>query len=126
MQQHVKQIPAYLLGLLFFGLGGIGYFFKLLPTPENLPTDVVNYMTLMEKTGYMKAIKAFELIGGLLLFFPKTRAAGLCIIVPIAINVLFYEVFIAKEAGIGIACVVLSILAIYFNKEKFANVLPKL
>ncbi len=124
MQQHLKQIPVYLLAVVFFGLGGLGYFLKLLPEPklEGLSLD---YMKVLGGSGYMTAIKVLELIGGLLLFIPRTRAIGLCIIVPIAINIFFFEIFIAKEVGIGAALLALSAAAIYFNKERFAGILGK-
>jgi putative oxidoreductase len=72
---------------------------------------------------YMTTVKVLEIIGGVLLLFPKTRAIGICIIVPIVVNILLFEIFIAKSVSIGAALVVLSILAIYFNKEKFASML---
>lgn len=119
-----KLIPAYLLAVVFFGLGGIAYFLKLLPEPP-LQGLSLDYMKVMGSSGYMNAIKVLELIGGLLLFFPRTRGIGYCIIVPIVINIFFYEIFIAKEIGIGIALIILSIVAIYFDKAKFASVWGK-
>jgi putative oxidoreductase len=116
----VKHIPAILLAILF-GVFGIAYFLKLMPTPP-MTGDPLTFMTLFSSTGYMNIIKALEVIGGLMLFLPRTRAMGLCIITPIAVNILLFEVCIAKQPGIGIACVLLCMLAIYFIKEKFAGI----
>ena len=115
-----KQIPAWLLGLVFFGLGGVMYFLKLMPEQklEGLPLD---YMKVLGGTGYMTAIKVLELVGGLLLFFPRTRAVGLCIIVPIAVNIFFFEIFIAKAPGIGVVVLIVSIIAVYFEKDRFSH-----
>jgi putative oxidoreductase len=121
MQQHLKQIPAYLLALVFIAFGAM-YFFTEPPKME-LNDAQKGFFTAFGGTGYMKAIKVLEIIGGLLLVLPRTRAMGICIIVPIVINIFFYEVFIAKEVSIGAALLVLSILAVYFNKERFTSIL---
>ncbi len=124
MQQHLKQIPVYLLALVFIAFGMM-YFLKMMPDMPP-PNDLQKgFFGSVGATGYMDVIKVMEVLGGLMLIFPRTRAMGLCIIVPIVVNIFFYEIFIAKEAGIGIALIVLSALALYFNKEKFASVLGK-
>ena len=119
-----KQIPAYLLGILFFGLGGIVYFFHLMQAPPP-KGDALIFMSLFESSGYMAAIKVCELVGGLLLFFPRTRGIGLCIIAPIAINIFFFEIFLSKDIGFSILILVLLALAIFFEKEKFAGLLGR-
>jgi putative oxidoreductase len=116
-----KQIPAYLLGALFT-VFGLMYFFKMMPEPklEGLPLD---YMKVMGASKYMDVIKALEVIGGILLLFPRTRGIGICIIVPIVVNIFLFEILIAKEPGIGIALLIVSALAIYFDKDRFGRIL---
>ena len=111
-----KQIPAWLLGVLFFGLGGLMYFLKLMPE-QKLEGLQLDYLKIMGSTGYMTTIKVLELVGGLLLFLPRTRVIGLCIVVPIAVNIFLYEILIAKDPGIGVAVLIVSIIAIYFEKK---------
>lgn len=122
MQQHVKQIPAYLLALVFIAFGMM-YFLNMMPDPGPMTDLQKGFFGAVGGTGYMNLIKALEVIGGVMLIFPRTRAMGICIIAPIAVNILCYEVFIAKEAGIGIALVALCVLAVYFNKNSFAGIL---
>ena len=116
----VKQIPAFLLRLVFFGFG-LAYFFKLLPTPP-MEGNMLAFMNLFGGTGYMDVIKVLEVLGGLLLFFPRTRGIGLCIITPITINILLFELLIAKQPGIGIPLIIINILAIVMAKDKFKSV----
>ncbi len=119
--QIAKNIPAYLLAFVFVVFGAM-YFLKMMPTPP-MEGDMATYMTLMGGTGYMSAIKVFEVLFGLLIVFPKTRALGLILIAPIVVNILLFEVFIAKQPGIGVALVILNALALYFSKDKYQGIL---
>jgi putative oxidoreductase len=117
----VKQIPAYLLGALFV-FGGAAYLFKLVPA-EPMTGDSGTFMNLLASSGYMTTIKVCELLFGLLVLIPKTRALGLVLLAPIAVNILLFEVHIAKAPEIGVALVVVTALAIYLNKEKYSSIL---
>jgi putative oxidoreductase len=117
----VKQIPAYLLGALFV-FGGASYLFKLVPE-QPMAGDVETFMKLFGSTGYMTVIKICELLFGILVLIPKTRALGLILLAPIVVNILIFELHIAKQPGIGVALVVVTALAMYFNKEKYSSIL---
>ncbi|MEA5458213.1 hypothetical protein VB796_04155 [Arcicella sp. LKC2W] len=120
----VKQIPAYLLAVAFlvFGLNFFLHFFPI-PSPENPDSDSAKYMALMMNSGYMKFVKVLEVVGAVLLFIPRTRAIGLCIIVPIVVNIFAFHTFIDGKATDAIVWIVLSVLAIYFDKDKFSSML---
>jgi putative oxidoreductase len=118
----VKQIPAYLLGALFV-FGGASHLFKFGPTPPPMTGDPATFMTLFGSTGYMTVIKICELLFGILVLIPKTRALGLILLAPIVVNILIFELHIAKAPGIGVALVVVTALAMYLNKEKYSSIL---
>ena len=118
----VKQIPAYLLGALFV-FGGASHLFKFGPPPPPITGDPATFMTLFGSTGYMTVIKICELLFGILVLIPKTRALGLILLAPIVVNILIFELHIAKQPGIGVALVVVTALAMYFNKEKYSSIL---
>jgi putative oxidoreductase len=118
----VKQIPFYLLAIVFVVFGAM-YFLHMMPEPKDMTDNMKSFITLFGGTGYMNVIKALEIIGGLLLLLPKTRAMGMCIVAPICVNILLFELLIAKQPGIGIALVLLCVLAIYSIKQKFAGVI---
>lgn len=117
----VKQIPAYLLGALFI-FGGASYLFKFVPE-QPMTGDTETFMKLFGSTGYMTVIKICELLFGIVVLIPKTRALSLILIAPIVVNILIFELHIAKAPGIGVALVVVTALAIYFNKEKYSSIL---
>jgi putative oxidoreductase len=118
----VKQIPAYLLGALFV-FGGATHLFHFGPTPPPMTGDADTFMKLFGSTGYMTVIKICELLFGILVLIPKTRALGLILLAPIVVNILIFELHIAKAPGIGVALVVVTALAIYLNKEKYSSIL---
>jgi putative oxidoreductase len=117
----VKQIPAFLLAFLFL-FGGLNHFFNFVPNPP-MTGEPLAFMELFGKSGYMTVIKICEVLFGLLLLIPKTRALGYILIAPIAVNILIFELHIAHAPGIGIALVALTALGIYFNKEKYMGIL---
>jgi putative oxidoreductase len=118
----IKQIPAYLLGALFV-FGGAAHLFHFGPTPPPMTGDAATFMTLFGSTGYMTVIKICELLFGILVLIPKTRALGLILLAPIVVNILIFELHIAKAPGIGVALVIVTALAMYFNKEKYSSIL---
>lgn len=117
----VKQIPAYLLGALFV-FGGASYLFKFAPE-QPMTGDAETFMKLFSSTGYMTVIKICELLFGILALIPKTRALGLLLLAPIVVNILIFELHIAKQPGIGVALVIVTALAMYLNKEKYSSIL---
>jgi putative oxidoreductase len=118
----VKQIPAFLLGAMFI-FGGATHLFHFGPTPPPVAGDAETFMKLFGSTGYMTVIKICELLFGVLVLIPKTRALGLILLAPIVVNILIFELHIAKAPGIGVALVVVNALAIYLNKEKYSSIL---
>jgi putative oxidoreductase len=118
----VKQIPAILLGAMFI-FGGATHLFHFGPTPPPMTGDADTFMKLFGSTGYMTVIKICELLFGILVLIPKTRALGLILLAPIVVNILIFELHIAKAPGIGVALVVVTALAIYLNKEKYSSIL---
>jgi putative oxidoreductase len=118
----VKQIPAILLGAMFI-FGGATHLFKFGPTPPPMSGDPATFMTLFGGSGYMTTIKVCELLFGILVLIPKTRALGLILLAPIVVNILLFELHIAKAPGIGVALLAVTAVAIFLNKEKYASIL---
>lgn len=116
----VKQIPALLLALVFIVFGGV-YFLKLIPTPP-MTGNLLTFMTLFGDSGYMTFVKILEVVFGLLLLIPKTRALGLLLILPIVVNILCFEVFIAKQPGIGVALLLINFIGIFLAKDKYVGI----
>ena len=120
--KYTKQIPAVLLGLVFFVLGGLFYFLKLMKMPDLNPNEAT-FMNLFESTGYMKFIKVLELVVGILLLVPKTRALGLILIAPIVVGIAAYDFLIHGGVGLGLGLLILNAFGIYLNREKYMSII---
>ena len=63
-----------------------------------------------------------EIIGGLLIIFPKTRALGALVIFPVAVGILLTHIFV-DTSGLLIALVIWIVLLwiLFDNKEKYQS-----
>lgn len=121
MKQQIKHIPAYLLGLVFVVFGS-NYFLNFIPM-ETMPGNAGIFAGLLYTTGYLKFIKILEVVIGVLLFVPKTRALALLLIAPIVVNILMFEVYFANSVGIGALLIALNAIGIFVNKEKYMSII---
>lgn len=120
MKKKVLNVLSILFGLLLIN-GGLSKFFNYMPTPENLPEAVVkDNAALMEISWLMPLIALAEILGGLLILFPKTRALGALVIFPIMVGILLTHTFVAPS-GLPMAIVLWAILLwiILDNKQKY-------
>jgi putative oxidoreductase len=91
-----EKIAGGLLGLIFV-VFGLNYFLNFLPNPpleDGSPPAV--FIGAMYGSGYLGLVKVLELIGGALVAWPKSRNFGLLILGPIIVNILAFNVFLAK------------------------------
>ena len=76
-------------------------------------------MELFGSSGYMTTIKILEILGGVLIILPAHRAKALLILGPIAVNILFFELFIQQAPGVGALLVGLVGVQAYIDRTKF-------
>lgn len=113
----IKHIPAYLLGLVFVVFGA-NFWLHFIPM-QPMPGDAGTFAGLLFTTGYLAVVKVFEIVFGAMLFIPKTRALAYILIAPICVGILMFEIFMAHQAGIGVALVIINAIGIFINKEKY-------
>lgn len=86
----VKNILCALFGLMFLN-AGLDKIFHYMPMPE-MPAEM---MKLFEAFGTIKwlmpLIAAIEILGGLLFIFPKTRALGAIVILPVMVGIIIHN-----------------------------------
>lgn len=98
MKKYPPIIASVLLGLLFI-LASVMFFLELGPKPtfpEGSP--VSHFFAAFGPTGYMKFVKALELIGGILVMIPRLRNIGLLLLGPIIVNIVGYHVLVDDPA----------------------------
>ncbi|HLW41417.1 MAG TPA: DoxX family protein [Flavobacterium sp.] len=120
MKQKILTVLSVLFGLLLLN-GGLNKFFNYMPVPEDMAEEMVkDFGAIMEISWLMPLIAIAEIIGGLLIIFPKTRALGAVVIFPVAVGILLTHIFV-DTSGLLIALVIWAILLwiIYENREKY-------
>ena len=112
--KYAPLAASIVLGLLFI-LTASMFFFNLMPAqeiPKGSPQE--HFMAAFGPTGYMKFVKVFEMLGGILLLVPKTRNLGLLCVGPVIVNILAYHTFVMRGVGLlNPMLIVICLLAIF-------------
>lgn len=120
IEKFIISIIRYVLALilLVFGLNGLIGF---LPIPES-PDAASRFLKALGDTGYMfPVLYGSELIIAVLLLFKKTVPLALILFSPIAINILFYHLFLDPAGGVaGYFTVLLTLVMVinYYDRLK--------
>jgi putative oxidoreductase len=122
-------IAGGLLGLLFL-VFGLNFFLNFIPMPNDpSPADAPHklFMAALAPTGYLAFVKVMEILGGVLVAFPKTRNFGLLVLGPIILNILAFHAFLLKGAGlfdpmILLICALAAFL-LWSGRKSFAGLL---
>ncbi len=115
MKRHLPTIAGALLGLLFVTVG-LMVILELGPTPPPPPegSKAALFFGAFGSSGYITFVKVFEVLGGVLVAFPRTRNLGLLVLGPIILNILAFHVFITDGADLFSPMVVLVCLLAAF------------
>jgi hypothetical protein len=116
----VALICRVLLGFVFVVFGSNIYFhFLKMPPPEG---QAGAFMGAMFGSGYMYAVAAFQVVGGLILLTGRFIPLGLTLLGPVIVNIMFFHIFLAP-AGLPLAIVVsvLALVLLYYHRQSFAG-----
>lgn len=122
MKKKLLFVCSLLFGLLLLN-GGLNKLFNYMPTPDDLDPEILqDFIALNEIVWLLPLIGIAEIIGGLLIIFPKTRALGALVIFPVAVGILLTHIFV-DTSGLLIALVIWIVLLwiLFDNKEKYQS-----
>ena len=112
------------LAMLIYGFGKIVQFNGAASTPLRV-SEMTGMQLMWAFYGYSKTfvyiIGALEVIGGILLFFYRTRIIGCLFVSTILINIILQDIFYEVNKGALRAAIfyqVLVVLILYFNRGK--------
>jgi len=117
----VKFIISLLFGLMFIN-AGLNKFLNYMPMPKPTPQQMKVFEAFNQLHWLMPLVGAVEIVGGLLFIFPKTRALGAIVILPVMVGIVLHVFTIDKSTmGMSIAGVLflINIWMIIDNKEKY-------
>lgn len=121
MKQKITFVLSLLFGLMFIN-AGLNKFLNYMPMPENLPEKMVKAMAAFMEIGWlMPLVGIAEIVGGILIILPKTRALGALIIFPVMVGIVLTNI-VQDTSGLPIALILSAILAwiMYENREKYS------
>lgn len=105
----LKTILCVLFGLLFVN-AGFDKFLHYMPMPEMKPEEMKLYEAFGSLVWLMPLVGFIEILGGALFIFPKTRALGAIVILPVTVGIFLHNaVFMPRSVGFGIAGLLLLI-----------------
>jgi putative oxidoreductase len=131
MKKWLPIIAGIVLGLLFL-MASVMFFLNLGPKPtfpEGSP--ISHFFAAFGPTGYLKFVKVFELIGGLLVMIPRLRNFGLLLLGPVIVNIVAYHMLVDDPMSIlnikfmwMLYIIVVCALYLFWDaRKKFANLL---
>jgi putative oxidoreductase len=118
-------IARVLLGLVFF-VFGLNAFLNFIPMPPLPKNDAGAFTGALLHSGYLYAIKCFEIGGGLLLLIGRKVPLGLTLLGPVIVNILFYDIFLDHTGlPMGIVLAALSLFLLWVYRSAFAGLLSQ-
>ena len=124
MKKSIKSKVWFVLtlsfGLMFIN-AGLNKFLNYMPIPEKLPGKMLQAMAAFAEIGWLMALVGLaEIVGGLLVINPKTRALGALIILPVLVGIVLTNI-VQDPSGLPIALILSAvlILILYENRIKY-------
>jgi putative oxidoreductase len=107
-----------LLALIFI-VFSLNFWFKFITLPSPTAPEALAFMGAMYTTGYLAAVKVLELLGGLLVASGRFLGAGLLILGPIILNILFIDAFLTKAFNpLSAVAAVLALFLLWTKRDR--------
>ncbi|WP_207535658.1 DoxX family protein [Desertivirga arenae] len=126
MKKNILNVLSALLGLMLIN-AGLNKFFNYMPVPKDLPEAMVkDFAAIMEISWLLPLVGFAEVLGGLLILLPRTRALGALVLFPVMVGILLTNLLVERSGlPIAIAIWVIFIWIIFDNKRKYLPLLSK-
>lgn len=109
-----------LLGLVFTFFGLNFYLHVVdLPKPDGAAAA---FMGAVGPSGYLAAVKVFEVTGGILLLAGILVPFGLVCATPVVVNILFYDLFLVGKPGLGLVLLPMALFLVWAYRPYFLSV----
>ena len=116
-----ETIITYAFALIFL-VFALNYFFDFMPMPP-LEGDAATYMMVLGSTGYMTAVKFLELAVAVMLLVNFQRPLAWLLILPVATNILMYDVFVVGMPALGVPVMLMNLFMVYRHRRQYACLL---
>lgn len=119
--KYATLVARLLLGAIFV-IFGLNFWLKFIPVPPPPDGSTASaFLGALFVSGYLAAVKALEILGGLFVWSGRFTSLGLLILGPIILNILFFDVFMAKAFNpVSSLAAVLALFLLWTNRDRFA------
>ena len=122
IKSKILTVLTIIFGLFFIN-AGLDKFLHYMPVPADLPEKMLKAFAAFTEIGWLMPLVGFaELVGGVMVIIPKTRALGALIIFPVMVGI-FLTNIVQSITGLPIAIVFGAIL-IWIMYDQRAKYLP--
>lgn len=118
MKNKILFVVSLLFGLMMIN-GGLNKFFNYIPL--EMGKEAMDLMNVFKSSGWVFNLVAIvEIIAGILIIIPKTRALAAIMIFPITIGIALFHVFQDPANLImGFVFLAINLWIIFENREKY-------
>ena len=81
-------------------------------------------MNTMRQSGFLRLIAIFQIIAGILMIIPKTRIAGLLLLLPMIFNIFFMHIFFDNRMDENIVTGLLLVITIVLCSYYYKRIIP--
>jgi putative oxidoreductase len=113
-----------LLGTIFF-VFGLNFWLSFFPVPPPPEGHAANFMGAIYLSGFLAVVKVIEVLGALALFAKRT-ALGLLLLGPVLVNILLYDLFLARAPNpVVLLASALALFLLHGQRPRFLPLLRK-
>jgi uncharacterized membrane protein YphA (DoxX/SURF4 family) len=117
--KYATIIARLLLGAIFL-VFSLNFWLKFIPMPPPPEGLAGAFLGALFASGYLAAVKVCELTGSLLVLSGRFTAAGLLFLGPIILNILFFDLFLAKAFNpVSSLAAVLALFLLWAHRDRF-------
>jgi uncharacterized membrane protein YphA (DoxX/SURF4 family) len=119
MKSKVILVLSILFGLMMVN-SGLNKFFNYMPVPE-MPDDVMAVFGSLIQTKWILPLVAMaEIVGGVLIAIPKTRALGAIVIFPVMVGIVVHHlIHDIRGIAIGLVLFLINFWVIIEHRENY-------
>ncbi|HXB93096.1 MAG TPA: DoxX family protein [Puia sp.] len=119
MKNKILFVLSLLAGLMFLN-AGLNKFFNYMPAPKEMPEKMLAAMKAYMEIGWLiPLVGVAEVLGGLLLIFPRTRALGAIVILPVLTGILLSNISTSSNLLIVFALIAIILWVIIDSWDKY-------
>lgn len=123
MKSKILTVLSILFGVMMLN-SGLNKFFNYMPMPEPSEQMLKVFGALMTVKWLMPLVAIVEIVGGILVAIPKTRALGAIVILPVMVGIVVHHLtYDVAGIGMGLVLFLIDLWVIIENKNKYLHIL---